>query len=147
MIKKTYLSKLAADVTKRCGICQATVEQVLPALFDEIRYRLTEGDWPCVVIESFGTFGVVTKPERMYHNTRKGKDEWRTLPEKKVMKFFAANNMRREMEAGRYDPSRHSFDHHPDDPPIRTRKKMAYRPLRDPIPKGQIIPVKNPPNN
>ena len=69
MLPKEYLTRLSAAVVKRSGICQATVEQVLPALFDEIRYQLIEGRYHCVPIESFGTFGIVEIPERQYHYT------------------------------------------------------------------------------
>ena len=100
MIPREFLQRFAADVVKRSGICQATVEQVLPAVFDEIRHRLIEGRYPCVPIDSFGTFGVVDIPERQYHYTYCGKDEMRTLPPKKRLKFYPAYNFRKELEAG-----------------------------------------------
>jgi nucleoid DNA-binding protein len=122
---KEIISSLAADITKRCGICQATVEQVLPAVFDEIRFRLVEGSWPCIPIESFGTFAVIEKPERQYK--KRGVDEWKTLPPKKILKFSPTRNMRMEIEDGHFDYNRKSFFRHPQDPPIRTRKHMQYR--------------------
>jgi nucleoid DNA-binding protein len=125
MIPKSYLTKLASAVSKRSGICQATVEQVLPALFDEIRYQLCEGPWPCVPIESFGTFAITEKPERQYKV--RGKDEWKTLPPKKFIKFSPTRNFSREMVAGQFDESRRSFSRHPQDPPIRTRAHMQCR--------------------
>jgi nucleoid DNA-binding protein len=125
MIPKSYLTKLASAVSKRSGICQATVEQVLPALFDEIRYQLCEGPWPCVPIESFGTFAITEKPERQYKV--RGKDEWKTLPPKKFIKFSPTSNFSREMVAGQFDESRRSFSRHPQDPPIRTRAHMQCR--------------------
>ena len=108
---------------------------MLPAVFDEIRYQLIEGQYPCVPIESFGTFAVITKPERRYHYYRpsKGIDEWRTLPEKKCLKFQPAYNLRRELNDGEFDSSRRSFSRHPQDPMIRRRNKMAYVPKRKPI--------------
>ena len=136
MLPKEFLRKLAADVTKRCGICQATVEQVLPALFDEIRFRLVEGKYPCIPIESFGTFGVVTIPEREYHYTYGGKDEIRTLPSKKKLKFYMTRNFRQELERGEFDSTRQSFRRHPKDPAIRKRKSMGYRPKNQPVHKG-----------
>lgn len=133
MLPKEYLHQLAAAVTKRCGICQATVEQVLPAVFDEIRYQLVQGESPCVPIESFGTFGVVEMPERQYHYTYKC-DKVVHLPAKKNLKFYATRNLRREIADGRFDHTRRSFSRHPNDPPIRRRKEMGYRADR----KGKI---------
>ena len=128
MLPKQYLQKFAAAVTKRSGICQATVEAVLPAVFDEIRHQLIEGPWPCVPIESFGTFAIIEKPAREYHYYRpsKGIDEWRQLPPKKMVKFSPTRNMRRELERGQLDPTRKSFSRNPKDPPIKTRKNMKY---------------------
>ena len=142
MLPKEYLTRLSAAVVKRSGICQATVEQVLPALFDEIRYQLIEGRYHCVPIESFGTFGIVEIPERQYHYTYCGKDEMRTLPPKRRLKFYPTRNMRREMEQGIFDPSRQSFKRHPDDPPIAKRKAMKYRPLRKEVYKGATKKLK-----
>ena len=141
MLPKQFLTQLARDVSKRCGICQATVEQVLPACFDEIRYRLIEDKYPYVPIDSFGTFGVITKPARRYHYYRpsKGIDRWVDLPPKKVLKFAAAYNMRRELENGHFDSTRKSFTHHPDDKAIRKRKNMVYQPKRHPISKDQTV--------
>ena len=135
MLPKKFLETFAADVTKRCGICQATVEQVLPAVFDEIRYRIINERYPCVPIDSFGTFAVINKPERRYHYYKpsKGKDEWRTLPPKKVLKFQAAYNFRKELERGEFDESRKAFSRHPQDPMIRRRNKMMYQPKRTQI--------------
>lgn len=142
MLPKSYLQKFAAAVVKRCGICQATVEQVLPAVFDEIRYQLIEGHYPCVPIESFGTFAVVDIPERQYHNTYKGADEIKILPATRRLKFAMTRNFKRELQEGRFDPSRRSFSRHPKDPAIRRRKNMKYQPMRHGISKGQTTPVK-----
>ena len=142
MLPKEFLQRMAADVSKRCGICPATVEQVLPAVFDEIRFRLIEGRYPCVPIDSFGTFGVITKPERRYHYYRpsKGIDRWVDLPLKKVLKFTAAYNLRRELNAGEFDPTRKSFSRHPQDPKIKKRNKMLYIPDKRPMSKdGQTV--------
>lgn len=120
-----YKKHFIAAVVKRSGICRATVEQVLPAVFDEIRHQLSEGAL-CVPIESFGTFAVVDIPERTRHYTYKGADELRTLPPTQRLKFAPTKNMRREIQEHRFDPSRQSFSRHPDDPPIRKRKDLRY---------------------
>ena len=126
MLPKQYLQKLAAAVSKRSGICQATVETVLPALFDEIRYQLIEGQRPCVPIDSFGTFAVVDVPERERRYVYKDTDEVRHYPATKRLKFRPAYNMKRELDRGEYDPTRHSFSRHPQDPIIRKRQNMMY---------------------
>lgn len=128
MYKKNFISA----VVKRSGICRATVEQVLPAVFDELRYQLTEGS-QCVPIESFGTFAVVDIPERTRRYTYKDKDEIRTLPPKRRLKFAPTKNMSREIESCRFDPSRRSFTHHPADPHLRTRNSLRYQPMRGEI--------------
>ena len=125
MLPKQFLTQLARDVSKRCGICQATVEQVLPAVFDEIRQRLVEGRYPCVPIESFGVIGIIQKPERQYKI--RGKEDYKLLPPKKVLKFYMARNFRNELEAGAFDPTRKSFSRHPKDPALRYRSQMNYR--------------------
>lgn len=127
MLPKTYLQKLAAAVAKRSGISKATVEVVLPATFDEIRAILTEGTYPCIPIESFGTFAVIDRPEHEYLNTYKGKHEVVTIPARKQLKFKPTASMKREVESGRFDPTRKSFSRHPDDRPIRKRKDMRYQ--------------------
>ena len=140
MMPKQHLQKFAARVTKRCGICQATVEQVLPAIFDEIRQMMVEEEYPCVPIDSFGTFSVIKKPARRYHYYRpsKGIDRWVDLPPKRHLKFLMAYNMRREFQEGKFDPTRKAFTRHPDDPIIRKRREMRYqkRDTREPIPKN-----------
>lgn len=125
MLPKTYLQKFAAAVVKRSGIARPTVEALLPHVFDEIRYILTEGN-QCVPIEGFGTFAVVNIPERQRRYTYKGKNEIRTLAPKKKLKFAPTKNMKREVDAGRFDPTRRSFSRHPDDPKIRKRANMRY---------------------
>ena len=124
-MSKKYTDKFIAAVVKRSGICRATVDQVLPAVFDELRCQLVEGS-QCVAIDSFGTFAVVDIPERTRRYTYGGRDEIRTYQPKRQLKFSPARNMRQEIETGKYDPSRRSFTHHPSDPPLRTRLKMGY---------------------
>ena len=143
MPPKEYLTRLAKAVTKRSGICQATVEQVLPALFDEIRFQLIEGKFHCVPIESFGTFGIVEIPEREYHYTYKGADEIRHLPPKKRLKFYPTRSFRREIENGQFDPTRQSFYWKTGDPPIRKRRSMQYQPNRNGVFKGATQQIKN----
>lgn len=121
-----YKRHFISAVVKRSGICRATVEQVLPAVFDEIRYQLSEGAGK-VPIESFGTFIVVDIPERQYHYTYGGRNEIRTCPATQRLKFAPTRNMRREViETHKFDPSRRSFTHHYDDPPLRKKNKLGY---------------------
>lgn len=128
MSPREYIDRIAAAVTKRSGINKATVKAVLPHVFDEIRYQLTEGSL-CVPIESFGTFAVVKIPERTRTYTyKRDEPEVRTLPPKLKLKFAPTRNLRREVEARLFDPSRKSFTRHPKDPAIRKRSKMRYNP-------------------
>lgn len=146
MMPKTYLQKIAAAVSKRSGICQATVEQVLPAFIDEVRFQLIEGN-RCVPIESFGTFALIDIPEREHLYTYKGKTTLKHLPATQRLKFAPTRNMRRELEAGHFDPTRRSFTRHPKDPAIRKRAALCYRAdRRDQINKGatrEIRPTTN----
>lgn len=129
MIPQKYLKLFAAAVVKRSGIARPTVEALLPHVFDEIRYQLTEGTL-CVPIESFGTFAVVQIPERQRHYTYGGRDEMRTLPPKKRLKFAPTRNLKREVDAQQFDPSRQSFRRHPNDPYIKKRASMQYNPRK-----------------
>ena len=131
MQPKQYLTKFAAAVVKRSGIARPTVEALLPHVFDEIRYQLTEGQYPCIPIEGFGTFAVIDKPERKRKYTYKGKNEIHIIPPKKVLKFTPTCNMKREIDAQRFDPTRRSFWHHPQDPKIRKRADMKYNKRRE----------------
>lgn len=140
-MSKSYLQKLSSAVSKRSGICQATIEQVLPALFDEIRFQLSEGSRKCVPIDSFGTFAVVNIPEREYHYTYKC-DKIVRLPAKKRMKFLPTRSFRKETEKGVFDRSRTSFSRHPDDPMIRKRVDMSYRRNKNGVFKGRTKVVK-----
>lgn len=136
MQPRNYKEHFIAAVVKRSGICRTTVEQVLPAVFDEIRYQLAEGT-RCVPIESFGTFALIDVPERQHLYTYKGKNELRTLPPTQRLKFAPTKNMRREViEEHRFDPSRRSFVHDPHDPILRRRKELGYRPNKHGIFKG-----------
>lgn len=125
MLPKQYLQKFAAAVVKRSGISRPTVEAVLPHIFDEIRYQMTEGNL-CVPIEGFGTFAVIDIPERKRRYTYKGANEIHTLPARKKLKFTPTCNMKREVNAQRFDPTRRSFWHNPQDPKIRKRADMRY---------------------
>ena len=125
MTPKTYLQKFAANVVKRSGICKATVEAVLPHVFDEIRYQMTEGTL-CVPIESFGTFAVIAIPERRRLYTYKGANEIHTLPATLRLKFNPTNNFKQEIANQQFNPTRQSFTRHPDDRPVRKRRNMRY---------------------
>ena len=134
MMPKENCNRFVSAVVKRSGICKATVEQVLPAIFDEIRYQLVEGKYPCVPIDSFGTFATKEMPRRQYHNTRGGKNELRILEPKKIIRFVAAHNFLCELQRGEFDPTRRAFTRHPDDPIIRRRKSIKYKPRNGEIP-------------
>lgn len=127
MMPSLYFKKLVADIVKRSGIARPTVEALLPHVFDEIRYRLTEGKTPSFQIESFGTIAVTDKPEHDYHYTYKGANRVSHVPAQKVIKFAPARNLKREIAAGKFDPSRRSFVHHPADPTLRKRQNMKYQ--------------------
>lgn len=141
MLPKTYLQKLAANIVKRSGIARPTVEALLPHVFDEIRYQLTEGEYPCVPIEGFGTFAVTDVPERTRRYTYNGANELRHLPAGKKIKFAPTCNLKREVNNGKFDPTRRAFTHHPDDPKIRKRADMRYNKRKQvflaPLPKDQ----------
>lgn len=141
MTPKENCKRFVSAVSKRSGICKATVEQVLPAIFDEIRYQLVEGKIPHVPIDSFGTFAIKEMPRRQYHDTRGGKDKLRILEPKKIIKFAPAHNLAKEVERGVFDPTRKAFTRHPDDPIIRRRKDFKYKPLTGEIPKGQVTVI------
>lgn len=121
-----HFRRLVSATVKKSGICRQTVEQVLPAFIDVVREQLAESEKRCVMIESFGTLAVKEIPARRYHYVRKshGVDEWIDRPSKKVLKFSPTRNVRREIEAGRFDSTRRAFEHHPDDPHIRTRSEI-----------------------
>lgn len=125
MKPKEYLSRFAANVVKRSGISRPTVEALLPHVFDEIRYQLTEGSL-CVPIEAFGTFVVIDIPERQRHYTYKDTDEIRTLPPCKRLKFAPTRSFRNEVERQQFDTTHQSFRRNPDDPPIRRRCRLQY---------------------
>lgn len=129
MTPKKYFQKFVAAVVERSGICRPTVEAVLPAVFDQIRYELSDGTL-CVPIEGFGTFAVIDIPERQRRYTYNGADEIRTLPPKKQLKFAPTRNLRRDVENGRFDPTRKSFSRHPKDPPARGRSHLKYNPRK-----------------
>ena len=122
-----YKGILIAAVVKRSGICRATVEQVLMATFDEIRFQMAEGAG-CVPIESFGTFYTQDLPEREHWYSYKGKSELRHLPPTKRLKFCPTKSFKREViDDQRFDPTRRSFERHPDDPPIKARMALKYQ--------------------
>ncbi len=143
-IQNTYLQRLVSVISRESGICRPTVEVVLPVVFDVIRRELVEGPRHCVMIESFGTFAMIDVPEREHLYTYKGLHEMRRLPPTKRLKFAPTRNLRREVDAGQFDPTRRSFKHHPSDPPIRNRAQMAYRADRkDQINKGATRQIRN----
>lgn len=127
MRPRDYEKHFVSSIVKSSGICRATVEHLLPFVFDEIRRQLAEGGG-CVPIQSFGTFAVKELPERQRRYTYKGADEIRTLPPARRLKFLPTRNVRREIEEGRFDPTRKSFTKHPEDPSIRTRRAVKYHP-------------------
>ena len=97
MQPKQYLQKFAAAIVKRSGIARPTVEALLPHVFDQIRYEMTEGSL-CVPVEGFGTFAVVDIPEREHRYTYKGKNEVHTLPATKRLKFTSNGDVIRGEE-------------------------------------------------
>lgn len=130
MYPKTYLNKFAAAVVKRSDICKATVEVLLPHVFDEIRYQLTEGSL-CVPIDGFGTFHVKDIPEHEFYYNYKGADQIRTVPAKKQIKFAPTRNLTDEVNRGRYDDARTSFVRMPGDPMLRKRHDLRYKPAKN----------------
>lgn len=127
MLPSAFFKKFVSRIVKRSGIARPTVEALLPHVFDEIRYMLTEGKSPGVSIESFGTIAVTDKPEHDYHYTYKGANRVSHVPAQKVIKFAPARNLKREVAAGKFDPTRRSFVHHPADPTLRKRNHMGYQ--------------------
>lgn len=128
MQPKKYLYKLALAVSKRSGISVATCQVVIPALFDEMRYMLCEGQYRCVTVESFGTLTVKELPKRHYNRRfTDGHVETVELPSKLTLKFLPSSHMRQEVERSKYDPSRHAFTLHPDDHPLRTRRAVGSK--------------------
>lgn len=121
-----YVKRLVSNIVKRSGICTATVERVLPAVFDEIRHQLVEGPG-VVAIESFGTIAVIDYPEREYHYSYKGADEIKKVPPRKRIKFAPAKSFRAEVDAGQFDQKRQSFRHYPGDPTLRTKSRLQYQ--------------------
>ena len=121
-----YFQKFAAAIVKRSGICKATVEAVLPAVFDEMRDQLTEGT-QCIPIEGFGTFAVIDRPEHEFLYHRGDIQEIKTVPAQKKIKFAPTRNLTNEVNRGQYDDARRSFVHMPGDPLLRKRKDMRYR--------------------
>jgi nucleoid DNA-binding protein len=124
-----YFQKFAAAIVQRSGIARPTVEAVLPHVFDEIRYQLTEGSL-CVPIEGFGTLYVKDVPEHEYLYNRNNANRICTVPEKKQIKFAPARNLTDEMNAGKFDAMRRSFVHMPGDPLLRKRNDLRYRPAK-----------------
>ena len=43
MIPSKYMKIIAGNIVRRSGIARPTVEALLPHVFDEIRWQLTEG--------------------------------------------------------------------------------------------------------
>lgn len=128
MEPKKYLYKLALAVSKRSGISISTCQVVIPALFDEMRYMLCEGQYRCVSVESFGTLTVKELPKRHYNRWfPDGHVEAVDLPNKLTLKFLPSHNMRQEVEQSKFDPSRHAFALHPDDHPLRTRRAVGSK--------------------
>lgn len=130
MLPQKYFKKFAARIVKRSGLARPTVEAMLPHVFDEIRYILTEEKCQCVPIEGFGTFAVIDKPEHEFLYHRGDLKEIRIVPAKKVIKFAPTRNLRQEVDAGHFDPTRKSFSRHPGDPAIRKRQEMRYRKVK-----------------
>lgn len=125
-----YFQKFAAAIVKRSGLSRPTVEALLPHVFDEIRYQLTEGSL-CVPVESFGTFTIKDVPEHEFLYHRGEKREIKTVKAKRVLKFAPTRNLRLEVEGRKYDPERKSFIHHPADPRISKRHDLRYRKQKD----------------
>lgn len=129
MFPHKYFQRFAAAIVKRSGLSRPTVEALLPAVFDEIRYILTEGDG-CVPIEGFGTLYVKDVPEHEYLYNRNNANRICTVPAKKQIKFAPARNLTDEMNAGKFDAMRRSFVHMPGDPLLRKRNDLRYRPAK-----------------
>lgn len=129
MLPQKYFQKFAAAVVKRSGVCKATVEAVLPHVFDEIRYQLTEGSL-CVPIEGFGTFAIKDVPEHEFLYHRGDVRKIHTVPAKKVIKFAPTRNLTNEVKAGRFDDARRSFVRMPGDPLLRKRHDLRYKKVK-----------------
>ena len=125
-----FYQKFAADIVRRSGISRPTVEALLPHVFDEIRYILTEGNGD-IAIEGFGTFYVKDVPEHEYLYNRNNANRICTVPAKKQIKFAPARNLTDEMNAGKFDTNRHSFTRMPGDPLLRHRSDMRYKKVKN----------------
>lgn len=123
-----YLYKLARAVSKRSGICVVTCQVVIPALFDEMRYMLCEGQPRCVSVESFGSLVVKKTPSsRFNRRTPDGHVETVEIPSKLTVKYLPSRHMRLEVEQSKYDSTRHAFALHSDDHPLRTRRAVGSK--------------------
>lgn len=128
MEPKKYLYRLALAVSKRSGISIATCQVVLPALFDEMRYMLCEGNYRCVTVESFGTLVVRQRPARHYKRIEKdGTTRMVELPPRLIVKFLPANNLKREVAESHFDPTHKAFALFPGEHGIRVRKAIESK--------------------
>lgn len=126
MQPKQFLQWFSGNVSKRSGISRVTIETVLPHIFDEIRYQLTEGTH-CMPIEAFGTFFTKDYPERQRHYTYNGQDKIVTTPAHSYLKFSPITSFKREVMQGKFDATRQSFHRKEGERAIRSRIQMKYR--------------------
>lgn len=111
-------------VMEQSGVDRATIEHVVPVVFDVIRQQLCQGER--VRIANFGVFFPLKLKERTVINNTGHTPRTHVLPAEWRPRFRPADTFTAELRARLYDADRTSFHRtgEPNLPHLRGRKKQ-----------------------
>jgi len=118
-MRKTEIARCIAEAT---GLTQVKAEEVVDAVFGEIKNALEQGD--SVILRRFGTFHVRAKRARMGRNPKTGEDA--AISARRVVRFKSGNVFKVAVNGTTAEPVlQASGTDEPSRPKRATRKKTA----------------------
>jgi nucleoid DNA-binding protein len=118
-MRKAEIVRRIADAT---NLTQVQAEDVVDAIFDEIKSALQQGD--SVILRRFGTFHVRAKRARVGRNPKTGEEA--TIAARRVVRFKSGNVFKVAVNGATAEPVLNaSGTDEPSRPKRATRKKTA----------------------
>ena len=96
-MRKADIVRRIADAT---NLTQVQAEEVVDAIFDEIKSALQQGD--AVILRRFGTFDVRAKRARMGRNPKTG--EQAAIAARRVVRFKSGNQFKAAVNGSTAEP-------------------------------------------
>lgn len=94
-------AEIVRRIAEETDLTQVKAEEVVDAVFDEIKRALEQGD--AVILRRFGSFEVRDKPARRGRNPKTGQEA--EIPPRRVVRFKSGRPFRDAVNASTAEPT------------------------------------------